>query len=949
MPSVKLSPTPSPVIGQAGKRHVTSLLSRVPRPDRQAGAAISAWARQQNLDLDPDRVLAITLHYTFDKDRGWLATVAEQMTMTQALLTNWQDRSLAQTLQGLAMQALSPGGTLDLLGLLLKLILPHGRQPWPATLATGQFTLVEELPKGGLFDDLDDYSVYHGLFRSNDPMRYDASTCVPLQAEAFQSFIWKLEFQDVFKRQLEDFWQHSLEHYAQSSRAAFLAACNQQTRQGSLSERARSLAWRAAGVERATAQRQLSANGVEARLLNINGCLSSDILCLRDTSSGVTLLYIPGNASPIHEFVNLRHLNFWFARQCRDPAKRAALLGHFLYRDIPDRLTRSGLATVLTGFAQYPPKHWILPATHVVRLVRYWNPDSVINYLPDTYSPVIDGDLFMACALAQQQRSQADAEFLITRDSDVSQATWRSYFYVCMNLLTPFLLVVPELIPLVMVAGVTQFGVGLDEALHGKNQQQQEEGASQAVFGLLNAAPGLAQGVKASKALFGSRPLGWIKPVRINGRVGYPLSPVMPPHLPEAVMPLFSELAEAGDEIAVARPGGDPLIANRVVRRRGFNGDDYLSGKVADMPHRLYYDASTDSFVIRYPNGARGTQHFIADTATPGSLVADIDPGREISDASRTRTLRALGLDLRLPVDLDALGRSAGLPLPKQIFSLWVGDQVIAGDYLRALDNNLSVLQNSEYRLTLYLSDASPHAYAQNLDQLASRVEAGLQVSTLEAQVFYREFSQGPYFEQYRAAIEGNGGVASNFSSASDILRYRILRSEGGIYLDMDDHLLSEGGQAIIDSVALNTQLDGLLLRSPVCNAQLGMHTSYNTSMIGSRALNPLLDEVSDEILRRYLTPEGRAFYTEPKPSRLDSAAYLAYTRKLHQLTGPAVLNQVIDQYLPDLYTYRQVAELISLQPLGHETLLDEAALLRAEQRLLPLEHVAHAGNAQGY
>ncbi|MCE5980040.1 dermonecrotic toxin domain-containing protein [Pseudomonas sp. JR33AA] len=946
---MKLSPTLSPVIGQAGKRHVTSLLSRLPRPDRQASAAISAWARQQNLDLDPDQVLAVTLHYTVDKERGWLAKVAEQMTMTQALLTNWQDRSEALTLQQLAMQALSPARTLDLLGLLPALILPHGRQPWPAALATGQFTLVEALPKGGLFEDIDDYSVYHGLFRRNEPMRYDASTCVPVKAEAFQSFIWQFEFQDVFKRQLEDFWQHSLEHYAQCSRAAFLAACNKQTRHSSLSERARSLAWRAAGVERTSTQRQLSANGVEARLLNINGCMSSDILCLRDTSSGVTLLYMPGNASPIHEFVNLRHLNFWLAHQCTDPAKRAALLGHFQYRDIPDRLTRSGLATVLTGFADYPPKHWILPATRVVRLVRYWNPHSVINYRPDTYSPRIDGDLFMACALQQQRRSQADAEFLITRDSEVSQATWRGYFYLCMNLLTPFLLVVPELIPLVMVAGATQFGVGLDEALNGKSQQQQEEGTWQTVFGLLNAAPGLAQGVKASKALLGSRPLGWVKPVRINARVGYPLSPVMPPHLPEAVMPLFNELAEAGEDIAVARPGGDPLVANSVVRRRGFNGDDVLSGKIADRPHRLYYDAGSDSFVIRYPNGARGTQHFIADPATPGSLIADTDPAREISNASRTRTLRALGLDLTLPVDLEALGRTAGLPLPKQIFSLWVGDQVIAGDYMQALDNNLRVLQGSEYRLTLYLSDASPHAYAQNRDQLASRMQAGLQVSTLETQSFYRQFSQSPYFGQYQAAIEGNGGVASNFSSASDILRYRILRSEGGIYLDMDDHLLSEGAQAKIDSVALNTQLDGLLLRSPVCNAQLGMHTSYNTSMIGSRALNPLLDEISDEILSRYLTAEGRAFYTEPKPSRLDSAAYLTYTRKLHQLTGPAVLNHVIDQYLPDLYTYRQVADLVSLQPLSHEALFDEAALLRAEQRLLPLEHVAQAGNAQGY
>lgn len=219
-------------------------------------------------------------------------------------------------------------------------------------------------------------------------------------------------------------------------------------------------------------------------------------------------------------------------------------------------------------------------------------------------------------------------------------------------------------------------------------------------------------------------------------------------------------------------------------------------------------------------------------------------------------------MEITLPADFEALGVTPGEAIPKRLFSIWVGDKVIAGDYLTALDHNIQVLRNSDYVLTLYLSTTNKVAYQQNMALLQSRIAGGLKVKQLESQGFYDLFKNSDYFNQYQAAIAGNGGVASNFSSASDILRYRILHSEGGIYLDMDDHLLLDEGpppRARLDAVSLNATPDGLLLRSPVCNQQLGMYTSYNTSMIGSHAANPVLNDISDEILRRYQAPGGRS------------------------------------------------------------------------------------------
>ncbi|WP_409280062.1 dermonecrotic toxin domain-containing protein [Pseudomonas sp. KCJK8751] len=521
------------VVGAAGQDYVKAMLGSVPRADRSASAAIREWARKQRLDLEPDNTLAVTLHCKFVPKRGWLAKVVQQMSMTEALLGNWQQSGYSKVAEQTAQLLLRGGtATVDLLEVLPELSLPHGRAPWAEAFSHGQVTIVDELPGSGLAHDIDVHTEFHGLFRQSAPMRYDASTYVQFDATTFQSYIWQLDFQGVFKRQLDEFWAHAASQYSVSACIAFLAACNRQALRGNLSEQGRSLAWRAAGVERWHHGASLSANGVDARLLNINGYPSSDILCLSDMCSRLTLLYLPGNAAPLHEFANPGAMRAWLARQCRDADKRAALLAHFRACDIPDRIGRSGLRRVLQGMGDFPPRRIILPATSVYRLIRVWNPHTLINYKADTYSPRIEYNLFEALTVAQRQRSQSDADFLITRDSEVTKAAWRRYFYLTMNLATPFLLVVPGLLPLAAVAGVAQFTVGLDQALHGKDVNQQLEGAEQAVFGLLNAAPGLARGVKASKALFGQRPIGFIKPVRLNGRTGYPLSPVSPPRWP---------------------------------------------------------------------------------------------------------------------------------------------------------------------------------------------------------------------------------------------------------------------------------------------------------------------------------------------------------------------------------------------------------------------------------
>ncbi len=317
----------------------------------------------------------------------------------------------------------------------------------------------------------------------------------------------------------------------------------------------------------------------------------------------------------------------------------------------------------------------------------------------------------------------------------------------------------------------------------------------------------------------------------------------------------------------------------------------------------------------------------------------------------RTRSLRALGIDLPLPVNIPTHAPNS-FPIPKKISCLWVGDKVITSGLLSNLGNNAARLKHSEYAMRLFLSKADPHVYAENLRLLAEQAP-GLQVLPLEEQAFFRAFRQSRYYAQYDAALDGNGGIATNYASASDVLRYPMLHHEGGLYMDVDDTLLAAGeyppgidgrpaAAESIDQVELRTTADGLLLAPPMSNEKLSMRCLYNTSMIGSHAGNPTLEAIADEMLARYQT--NRDFY-DSKPSLADDPAnFYRYARRLSHLTGPELLSDVVDRQLPSLRTLRQIVNLFVMPRVNADRFIDKLLAQEAMDTLLPFHRFARVG-----
>ncbi|MFF7708293.1 dermonecrotic toxin domain-containing protein [Pseudomonas sp. NPDC007930] len=881
------------LLSPSGRQQAYAALTDYPRPDRAAAEAVQAWAQGQGVSLDPDHAEVVTLHYQ-QHEGQWYAQVISHASLPQALLANWQGESANNLLGGLF------------------------GEPWAGTAPPEAPILVDELPyqhnplapENGA-----SYAVYNGLYQRTTPASYGPANQLPLSAEAFQAFVWQLDFSSAYRAMLDRYWAARQDAYGFAAKLGLVAACNKQVAEGSLSARGQHLVWQVAGLKpipswEALGKAPKAYPPALASALNIYGYAASDLLCLYDSESQLALLYIPGNASPLHEFSSPKALRAWVAEQCKQADTRQALKAHFNLADAPDGLDFSGLDSALAGLADYPHPHHLPPQRPGFTTEGVWDPQVYVNYRPKTYSPLLSGDLGQALATRQQQRSYADAEFLITTRSDVTKAHWRSYVNSALNLLGPLALVVPELAPLFAVGGAAQFGLGLDAAIHGKDAEAQAEGVQGAVFGVLNALPLVhAAGEKAGE-LFGAES-GFFAPRRVNGQLGYPLSPIDAPHWPQD--PFAQAFGPVDTLTAVA--GHDQAVARCVTRLGRWTGEqDVLEATIEDRITHVAYDLKRDVFVRVEDLNAVDPIGYVAPPDALYQLEPEGATAHPASDESRMATLRALGVDLTLPVDLAGPLLAERSAIPRSVMSLWVGDKLINPTLLSTIGRNAEAFSAAEFRFRLFLSNTHPEAFAQNLQLLAEHAPT-LEVVTLEEQPFYARFSESENAAQYRAAL-GEGGGPSNYASASDVLRYPLLHEEGGIYMDLDDSVLPAGSPSrsfgrpvlALQALELNTTADGLLLNDAVSNYKLGMREQYNTSIIGSHAGNPTLKAISEEMRQRF--DANPAFYQQRPHPAVDPEGFLTYTRELNRLTGPGLFNDIIARLRPELYQLRQVLSL---------------------------------------
>ncbi|MBA1187875.1 mannosyltransferase [Pseudomonas entomophila] len=896
------------------QRMASEALVDFPRPDEMATELLGEWLLTQGVTHSPCDIDVVTVHYQYEplgEGRNQFrenAIVRQKMDLVAALLSNWQ----GETASGY-------GG------------FHYG--DWAGIAPSGPLHMTERLAPGTLFWNAEPFQVFNGLYRRTTPAHYGPDTLLPVRAEAFQAFIWNLRFHHLFRERLHTYWQRQAAAYQRALKIALLAACNKQVIEGSLSAPAQALVWKAAGV-------MPTADQVRLSMLNVYGYSSVSILRMTDLQRNLNVLYIPGNASPLHTFDTPQAMKHWFATQCQTRERRKRLLHHFKRADWPDGLDFSGLRTALTGLGLFPEPHRLDTNAPGFATSGRWDPDEIIDYRPERYSPAITGDLFAHLMHLERQRSYADTDSQIVSNHQIDREHWGNYLQIGLNVLLPFAVVIPPIAPLLAVAGVAQFGLGLQQAIDGRSLAAKADGVQQQVFGLFNALPLAAQAFTRIPRVFAYRSPGFKTWAELRAQVvregsleeGLELTDLAPASLAFRPSTLYEGVAHASHCTRVEWDLFPRFYAH-------FDLGTTRIEEAVDL------ELSSNAFIKSREVGTPDAQRWIAHLEQPDILTPLVDE-RQVDDAARMVTLRSLGLYLDLPVSTAPFEALDITPIPKRVSSLWVGNRILGEPFLGTLAHNARALRDSDYTFELHLSQRSPQAFARNRSLLAEHAPE-LSVRVLEEQPFYQAFTESPVFPQFQAAL----GTMGNFSSACDILRVQLLKRLGGLYLDADDRLVltaaSGRPRAKLTGMTLRTPPDGLLLAPPVCNDQLGLYFKFNTSMIGSHPDNPTLDAMLETMHARYA--ENATFYDSHPDADVDPVAFDDYARRLSRLTGPALMNEVIDARLPWLRQLRELCVLLVSPVTDTHQIINLRWFNRMLDTHLPLDRIAQVGSANSW
>ncbi|OAE12322.1 sugar-binding protein [Pseudomonas simiae] len=808
------------------------------------------------IDVDPDKTYLVT----FKNNREDEKDVVEKITLTQAALKNRQDLPLGENknwFQKIA-QYFSP--------------------------AVYGYNKIENWVQAA--------NSRQAIYREPEPplaSLYSSATKLPIPVDAFKSLVWNTDRTSLYKKTLDGFWEKHSASYTPLSKIAFVKAINLQRLERTLGPVEVKLAQRALGPVAQKAWSELTAEdfknpavkdpNLDIGLLSINGLQSTDLMCVTDRKTQLTLLCIPGNSSPIHRFDNPGQMRTWLAKQAADPVKRESLLTHFSLKDQARKALSDGVRQSLEGMGNWSDAQE--PGSPVFSRLNMWYPDRFITTDP------VSGDPFQEVMARQKARSYSDAENAIVSDSDytknkivagVEEATKVAMF------MTPLALVMPEVAVALDVffvtAGATEAGIGIDDVAKGK-----AAGTDRIVFGVLNAVPPLVTHVGAplAKALTSSRLLSRVPgegaaagvdagaevaiqtgekerrffnpPQRVNGRIGYPMSPISAPVIVEEFKVPMDDIRQLGSNKTFITFGGYYCQVKYDVAAgvwRGFSED----GQVSEI---YYWRTGEDQW-------ASGTK-------------AEAILGKQNGPISITNKTLKLPMLPSLPLNATEV--------PKVIHYFWAGNEI--PEHL--LKNIIENSRNSPGYKSIVHVDGNSEAVFQKISAELDHKVGGLEVHDLKNGEAFKELNASKYAEMYQYFRSGQG---QNLSASSDVMRVALIKKYGGIYMDTDDTLTMNVGNVTLKAAPNDILLNGHVKYEPAD------FSGYNTSNFASHADNRVLENILEESYQRYKANEEWLGANRPmlsdNPTAAEEEVFKVYQKKIFEITGPRMVNDVLDQ-----------------------------------------------------
>ncbi|NVZ49774.1 hypothetical protein HX792_05445 [Pseudomonas sp. B6002] len=458
---------------------------------------------EKRWNVDPDNTYLVTFEYNTTGEKPYPAKIIQRLSLTQALIQNAQETPSGQ---GFAVPYYAGGPDVIV-------------KPDLEIRTPGTFDFSSRFNPGT--EKADITHTFQGIYKESpgEPATaYNAGNESGIRPAELRQLIKTADYQKPYKEYLDDFWSRHQEKYPVLAKASLVKSAMAQHQEGSLTTQGRELIMRAAGLSGHQESwpdvkfEDLQKNppkdpNIELGLLKVGSYQSTDLMYITDTKStpALTLLYIPGNSSPLHSFNSQAEMKTWLAEQMAAPTKRDAMALHFALKDKPNGLARAGVDETLAGLGTWPQKRetpgGLFNYDHRA-FSGFWDPQTYITTEPSSL-PLDE------MTKRQKNRSYADADVQITSNADVTKKAILSGLEKTKKFalfLTPLALVMPEvglaLDAFYLADGVTTTVVGIDDKAHGKPQ-----GTERIVFGVFNAAtvvlPHIARAGKATEGAAG--------------------------------------------------------------------------------------------------------------------------------------------------------------------------------------------------------------------------------------------------------------------------------------------------------------------------------------------------------------------------------------------------------------------------------------------------------------
>ncbi|MCK3839634.1 MULTISPECIES: membrane-targeted effector domain-containing toxin [Pseudomonas] len=446
--------------------------------------------------LDPDTTFLTTLEYNLDNPNApYTAVIVQSMSLTEAMICNAPH---------------APGGMINNTG--FSTIAPY-------------FNIVDELPR--LMDNRipqmfnEEFITsgwipprrYEALYRQSEPQAYDPTTQLEIAPAVLRKVIDSSNFEQTYDKAITQFWGEHRDNYTTLMRIAFAKAYLNQYEEFTLTEAERQLAARAAGIGVDRDASNLTLEDFQApyspdknlsvRVLRIHQFDATDILTITDTQSQITLLYVPGNSSPIHGFNSPTDMRNALVKVAKDPTQRKALTNHFEPDSIDSGLIYCGVEEALIGMAMYPESS--SPAGFFNSLLRngYWDPEQYIN---NPMYPALRSNPFAFIARQIRSRIAKLAAKTVVSPLDTFKAdTLDALDKACLLAIPVALTMGTALLAefCFITSGLTGMAIGADDVLKDK-----PHAVERMVFGALNALPVVIHGIsKGASSLEALRPV----------------------------------------------------------------------------------------------------------------------------------------------------------------------------------------------------------------------------------------------------------------------------------------------------------------------------------------------------------------------------------------------------------------------------------------------------------